>query len=306
MPPPTGDDGGAPPPPSDAGLPTPDAPPGMESVQGSIGPIPLMAGQEETVCIIKRLTNPDPLVVTNIQINLAPGSHHLILYSVPDTQEKLTPFPCQPFTGLAIGVAEPIVFANKSQVTWTFPSGVGFALAATQMVRIEAHYINATNNMINGQGAVTLQGWNQASAPPWQKAQGLFVGTSNVSIPPQATFSTGPQFQVGPAGTQLISITTHEHRLGTRAQVWASAMPGDQSTSIADDKDWSNPSWSLLQPAFTFDGKSGITFQCDWNNTTSQQVTFGESALNEMCFVGGYYYPSHGLDLCVDGTCFNR
>jgi hypothetical protein len=32
-------------------------------------------------------------------------------------------------------------------------------------------------------------------------------------------------------------------------------------------------------------------------------VSFGESALDEMCFVGGYYYPSQGMDLCLDGMC---
>jgi hypothetical protein len=28
-----------------------------------------------------------------------------------------------------------------------------------------------------------------------------------------------------------------------------------------------------------------------------------ESALDEMCFVGGYYYPSQGFQLCLDGQC---
>jgi hypothetical protein len=291
----------------DTGVPPPpDAGPGSESVQTSIGPIPVGAGQEETVCITKRLTNPDPLVITNIQIALAPGSHHLIVYSVTDTQENLTPTPCSPFQGLAIGNALPIVFANTSQVTWTFPSGVGFEVPAMQMVRIEAHYINPTASMIQGQGAVTMQGWVESQAPPWQKANGLFVGTTQISIPPQATFSTGPQFQVGPAGTHLISITTHQHRLGTRAQVWASAMPGDQATRIADDVNWSSPAWSHVMPQFDFNGTSGLTYQCDWNNSTSQTITFGESALQEMCFVGGYYYPATGFQLCIDGSCSTR
>ena len=33
---------------------------------------------------------------------------------------------------------------------------------------------------------------------------------------------------------------------------------------------------------------------------------FGESALDEMCFVIGYYYPSTGVDVCVDGMCEYR
>jgi hypothetical protein len=30
-------------------------------------------------------------------------------------------------------------------------------------------------------------------------------------------------------------------------------------------------------------------------------VTFGESALDEMCFIGGYYYPGNGFDLRIQG-----
>lgn len=51
-----------------------------------------------------------------------------------------------------------------------------------------------------------------------------------------------------------------------------------------------------LDPEIVFDGTNGIAYQCEWNNTTNQLVTFGESALQEMCFMWMYYYPSHGFD----------
>ena len=75
---------------------------------------------------------------------------------------------------------------------------------------------------------------------------------------------------------------------------------------LADDMDWSTPSWSLIAPQFDFDGTNGLTYQCSWTNTTDEVVSFGESALDEMCFVGGYYYPSQGMNLCLDGQCRNR
>ena len=49
-------------------------------------------------------------------------------------------------------------------------------------------------------------------------------------------------------------------------------------------------------------GTNGLSYQCDWNNTTKSTVTFGESALDEMCFIGGYYYPGHGFDIRIDGS----
>jgi len=43
----------------------------------------------------------------------------------------------------------------------------------------------------------------------------------------------------------------------------------------------------------------GFNFTCTWDNTTSTDVNFGESATNEMCFFWAYYYPSKGAQVCV-------
>jgi Copper type II ascorbate-dependent monooxygenase, C-terminal domain len=216
------------------------------------------------------------------------------------------PVNCTPFAGLALGTDIPIVFANKQSENWAFPTGIAVAIPANQMIKIEGHYINTTANDLQGTGTVSFDTVPASSAPAFQAAGFDFFGTTNITIPPNSTFSTGPLFQPGIAGTHLISITTHQHRLGTDAQVWASAQEGDTATQITNDTDWSNPSWRLIAPQFDFDGTNGLTYQCDWTNTTDQTVGFGESALDEMCFVGGYYYPSQGLNLCIDGQCHVR
>lgn len=282
------------------------APTGPVVAEASIGPIAVAAGEEKTVCIVKHLGNADDLVVSSISVNLAPGSHHLILYRTDATTENLTPTPCSPFQGIGSTNLAPLVFGNREQLSWTFPSGVGLPVPKNQMVRIEAHYINPSSSPITAQGTVTFQGTPQASAPPWQPADTAFYGTINIDIPPHAKLSTGPRFQAGMPGTHFISVTTHQHRLGTRAQVWASKAEGDLSRPLADDQDWAEPSWHAVDPVFDFDGTSGLTYQCDWNNVTDQTVHFGESALDEMCFVGGYFWPAHAIDICIDGKCRNR
>jgi hypothetical protein len=271
---------------------------GSNSVTAAIGPIPVAAGMEETVCIITPLTNAADMWVTDMHSTLAQGSHHLIIYTTTES-ENLTPTPCMPFQGIAFGVAKPMVIITKDRADWTFPQGVGLLLKAHQMVRVEAHYINVTQSALQGMGTVDIHGMPVAGAPPMQQADSLFWGTMNIDIPPNGTFSTGPQFQAGTASTHLISITTHQHRLGTGIQVWESAQSGDMGTQIADDTDWTNPSWKLLAPQYDFNGTNGLTYQCAWTNTTTQTVTFGESALDEMCFIGGFYYPSQGFQLCL-------
>jgi hypothetical protein len=274
-------------------------------LHASIGPIDVPAGVETTQCIVVPLGNTEDVVLDGYDINLTPGSHHLIVYLT--TQSVQTdPVNCSPFTGLALGTDIPVAFAGKEQMTWSFPTGVAIDIPANQNIKIEAHYINTTATDLQGQGNVAFHTTPKATAPAYQPAGFSFFGTFNIDIPPNSTYSTGPLYQAGPSGTQLISITTHEHRLGTRAQAWASAQPGDTSNQIADDQDWSQPAWKLLDPQFAFNGTSGLTYQCDWTNTTDQTVSFGESALDEMCFVGGYFYPGSGLYFCADNGCRHR
>ncbi|HEX8795565.1 MAG TPA: hypothetical protein VF765_31665, partial [Polyangiaceae bacterium] len=168
-----------------------------------------------------------------------------------------------------------------------------------------AHYINASAKAIQGHGQVNFHATPKASAPPYQAANFIAAGTPNINIPPNSSYSTGPLFTSPPAGTHMVLVTTHEHRLGTRAQVWASAKEGDLSNEVADDRDWASPAWRTLAPQLDFDGTNGLTYQCDWTNTTDQTIQFGESALDEMCIIAGYYYPSRGLIGCIgsSGQC---
>jgi hypothetical protein len=255
--------------------------------------------------VVVALGNTEDVVVDGYDVDLQPGSHHLIVYATSDAVQS-DPVNCTPFAGLALGTDMPIVFANELKETWSFPAGVAIPIPANQNIKVEAHYINTTASDLQGQGTVHFHYTPASSAPPYQAAGTNFFGTTNISIPPNSTYSTGPMFQKGIAGTHQVSITTHQHRLGTGIQVWESSASGQTGTQIANDMDWSNPSWALLSPQLDFDGTNGLTFQCAWTNTTDQTVGFGESALDEMCFVGGYYYPSHGLNLCIDGQCHQR
>jgi hypothetical protein len=276
------------------------------NMQASVGPIPLAPSQETTVCIVAPLGNTEDVVLNGFDMKLAPGSHHLIAY-LTDAAPTSTPFSCSPFVGVAFGTDVPIAFANAEDVTFSFPKGVAMDIPANSNVKIEAHYINTSASSIQGRGQVTFHATTKAAAPPYQPANFIAAGTTNIDIPPNSTYSTGPIFQAPPAGIHMVLVTTHEHRLGTRAQVWSSAKEGDMSTQIADDKDWASPAWRTLAPQIDFNGTNGLTYQCDWTNTTTQTIQFGESALDEMCIIAGYYYPSQGLIGCIgSGACRTR
>lgn len=281
-------------------------PTGSASVQTAIGPIPLQAGEEKTVCIVKKLPNEEDVVVSNITADLAPGSHHLIVSTTDATEENLTPTPCQTFSSILMGQTKPLIIVNTPHGVQTFPSGVGVLVPTHQMVRLEGHYLNSSTSAIQGAGTVTFNGVLAAQSPAYQAANTYVWGTAKISLAADATFTTPVVFQPGMPDTHVLSITTHEHRLGTLVQAWTSSAPGAKDEMLANDSNWSEPTWKMLDTPYDLNGANGLSFQCSWNNTTSDTITFGESALQEMCFLIGFYYPSHGLDVCIDGFCLER
>jgi hypothetical protein len=310
----------------------------------SIGPLDLAPGDEETVCIFKRLTTTEDIMATDFVADLAPGSHHLIVYKSTAPEENLDPTPCVPFLGLIDQSAIPIMLVGKLHVEFTLPANVGVSLPAGQMLKIEAHYINATSAHLQGQGSVQIRGVPTSQAQGFVEASYGFWGTTHIDIPPMSSFSTPVMYQSGIPGTNIFAVSSHQHQLGTHVQVWqtqpppgglhgdagaagasgddagdeagtdaGSAAPGDAGSwlppdapLVLDETDWSQPQIKSFAPPLTFDGSNGFAYQCSWNNTTTQEVKFGESALDEMCFVGLYYYPSQGFDLCLNGRCENR
>lgn len=288
-------DGGA-----DAVDPLPHGP-GSASV--GIGPIDLQPGVEKTVCVNQRLPIDDPLVINRIVADLAPGSHHLIVYATDETQEHSNPVDCSPFSHILAG-DRPLTIVQKPHDELAFPAGVGLLLDAHQMIKLEAHYINASPQALAGSAKVRFEGLRNATGTDFIPAAMAFWGTSSFKIPARSKGDTGVRFERGYTASSFFALTTHQHHLATRMRVWYSPRARDTSqVPIADTTNWAEPPLYRVDPPIQFDGVSGLSYRCEWNNTTDMQVGFGESANDEMCFVWLYYFPSHGFEMCVDGTC---
>ena len=266
----------------------------------SIGPITLNPGQETTVCITKRLGNANAIDITKMHTSLAPGSHHMIFYKSSDTTESPNPTPCQPFVGIIQGTV-PLFIAESPDSVLTFPQGVAYSLPANDMYRLEAHYINTTQQTIQGMGTVELY-TNTDPASITDHANLMFMGNANISIPPDnQVHSVGPTYHAIPAGTKIFGLTTHEHHLGVDAYITLSTSASDQGSMLLDNPDWNNPILKVFDPVIEMQAGHGLRFVCSYLNDTGQTVSFGESANSEMCFIWAYYYPDAGFQICATG-----
>jgi hypothetical protein len=269
-----------------------------DTITASIGPIPLASDEETTVCITMRLPNEEAVYIPRITVDLALGSHHLVVYRSMATEENLTPTPCTAFQGILQGQAVPLMITEKLSDDLTFPQGVALKIQPHQMIELEAHYINTGATMLQGMGSAHFETIPVTTANVIESDLAFF-GTLGIALSPAPGSQTvGPLFVTGKAGTHGFALTTHQHRLGTDFKIWSATSASDVNhTPVADTKDWANPPLYRLSPELDFNGSNGLAYQCQWNNTTGQLVTFGESALQEMCFLWMYYYPSQGFDM---------
>ncbi|HEY2747640.1 MAG TPA: hypothetical protein VGL86_23625 [Polyangia bacterium] len=267
---------------------------GTQTIEASIGPIAVPAGTERTVCSTFLLGNTTALDVVQIDATLLPGSHHLIFYESTATTEAKDPVDCQP---LDLSNGKPIYIAEtQGGNLLNFPTGVAYHLAANQMIRIEAHYLNATPNAIMGMGTVRLVGGPPAS---YQAADIMFCGsvTKLVSpgVPPGMSMLQ-PDFYQVPSGIKVFGLTTHQHLRGTLMTVDKSSSTA-AGTNLIMGKPYDNPPLVLFNDAnlVSFAPGEGLRWQCSYDNLDSMTYTFGESAQsNEMCFLWAYYFPSVG------------
>jgi hypothetical protein len=284
-----------------AGQPGDAGPTGPASYSLTFGPITVPSGTERTQCIVRRLGNPDPLQVGSIHNVLGNASHHMIVYRVADTVEQPVPFDCMPFTDtLDPSKGAPVMITQKKDDTLTLPSGVGYTMQPNQMLRIELHYLNSTPGDVMLSASTTMT----ATADYHDEADFLLIGDTDIKIPAGMQTTLGPVFyQIDPkyADAKFFALTGHEHRLGTDVQIAVATGATDTGTAVYDvpNWQWSEPNTIVHDPPFTIPTGGGFRFTCQWNNTTTTQVNFGESATDEMCFFWAYYYPSKGTNVCL-------
>jgi hypothetical protein len=260
-------------------------------------------GEEQTRCVIKKLPNDHALHFDRIETTLGPGSHHLILYRVTGTEEKPTPYDCEPFTDLLdTETSVPLMIAQQKKDGLELPPGIGIPLDAGQLVRIEMHYINTTSSPVEIQAKATFH--EMVEADLMAEADFLFFSNADVKIPPLSEHTAGPQFLAVPPeldGVKFLSFTGHVHRLGTGFTIAAADGPDGPDTMVYDPEgfSWSEPPTVRHDPPVTLPPGGGFRFSCSWNNTTPNEITFGDSANDEMCLFWTYYHPSKGPIACA-------
>jgi hypothetical protein len=265
------------------------------------GPVTVQPGEESTQCVTLNLGNVPAVHIGQIHNQLTGGSHHLIVYRTGEDEKPLAP--CNPFAGtLSSDGTTPLMITQRHDETLTLPNGVAFTLGAQQHIRLEMHYINTTDAPLDVKGTSTFIPMSDAAFQ--QEADFLFIGNPAINIPAGQSKTVGPVFFQPPAvlaQANFFALTGHTHKFGTNVLIATATGDTDTGTPVYDHDNWqwSEPDTTYFTPAFQLPSSGGFRFSCDYTNTGTTAVGFGESANDEMCFFWAYYYPSKGAQVCV-------
>jgi Copper type II ascorbate-dependent monooxygenase, C-terminal domain len=269
--------------------------------------------QELHTCQLATLPNTSDVEAVAFSHEYSVGSHHFLviqtdLDSIPadlSGQYDCT-FGNEPIMQHARGV---LYGAQTPVGHFPLPSGVGYHFTAGQVVILQAHYLNPTDQPID---AVLHFGIDVGKPADIQQQAGyLFFYDPFIYVPAGGTAASGISCNV-PKDINIISASTHYHQRGTGMRVWL-----DEAAAPADQPFYQTHDW---QHSLDFHGPldvpagSRLRFQCDYHNTDSTDVFQGPNAMtSEMCVFGGLYYPklTSAFDNCdslsvvgtANGTC---
>jgi hypothetical protein len=221
--------------------------------------------------------------------------HHWILFGTDNaTEEPGTIKGCTPnvpgayyITGWAPGGKD---FELPSNVALELPSGPSAGLI------LQIHYVSPDGKATKDHTGVRICTAKKGSRP--HLAAVHYTGSEGICLPPQEQHTVSgqcvPRQDMG--DIHLVGVSPHMHKLGTHLKVTLLRKNGDQE--ILYDAPFAFSSQVYLPfPIEKYVMHPGDTLQtdCTYDNTTDEQVHFGERTQDEMCYGFVTAWPAGAL-----------
>lgn len=283
-------------------------------------------GTENTdLCVAATLHNDAPIYVNAVDMAAAPGLHHSNWMWVPDNDNFDFPegtFSCEqgdgrhPFDQQIAAVFGGVLFAQSTQAsaeTQQFPPGAVIKIPPHSRIVADVHLVNAGDSPITVPLSLTLHPIPQAEVTV--ELAEMTMQNFAIALPPEQSSAFVVECDLGAQWTQLYGqgqVATpapdfhiyyslaHYHKLGT----------GLQFEALRDSDGGSDMIWAttaqigdhlggMLAPEFDITGHSKMRLTCDYTNTETTTVRWG-NASGEMCVALAYtdstYKWTMGLD----------
>ena len=269
-----------------------DAPPPGTTFRITTPDITIEAGQEITYCYHTTIPTTRAVGVKKWTSTMTPGSHHLILFMGSDQPDGTIETNCG-FGGSGLDLPVWTYSAQTPQQEAAMPVGVGMTIPAGERVFVQMHYLNTSDEPI--QAHVQIDAEAYAETETYTPASAYITYNTNINLAPNSLGTAGGECDL-PADVKFFALSTHAHRRATHTQV------NDGASVVFESDNWEHPGaadWRA-NPHYTF-SSGQLTYRCDYNNDTPNQVRTGDSAAtDEMCMAVGYFFPATAAKFCIN------
>jgi hypothetical protein len=186
---------------------------------------------------------------------------------------------------------DPLFIAGAGASTLQFPSDAGHVLTKGTQLLAQLHLLNLGKASVTGTVSIHM---HRSSVTNPRPVNSYIFGTMNVNLPPmqqsQVVSNCAVRDQVN-----LIAAFPHMHTLG-RAMHFEAGKSTDALASafVRDPFDFNDQHIDTVAINLAPGDKTRLT--CTYQNPNATAVTYGESTLNEMCYLIGFAidHPSGG------------
>ncbi len=167
------------------------------------------------------------------------------------------------------------------------PEGVAASLPANLKVLHEVHYVNATDQPVEIYSQVNA--WTIVESEVTDGIWGGSVRDENIFIPAQSTHTEWSRC-VFNRDVEILFLASHTHEKGVQFDI----APFDGETVgevFYTNDDWHDPKIVQYEDPLVVPAGEGFEWSCTWDNDTEAEVTYGNTADNEMCNLAVVHTP---------------
>jgi hypothetical protein len=278
-------------------------------IQMRTSPYTVGPGEDREWCEYRRLPIKKPMDVIGFEVRMPPGAHHFVVWGYGGTEQDDSKFPAGPVesvgcAGLGPGeIVPPVIMPLQSpNVRFKLPKGLAFRLEPGQQVWLNPHYRNPGTEAVTPDVRFNLHAAKPGKVEHY--VHGLIIGNmAGINIPANGTQTITAEW-TAPVNMNFALLTTHQHRLGTYANIELFDETNTTKTVIYENYEWEHPDNLWPQPALRMVKGQKIRITCTWDNTDPVPIRFGPNTTDEMCFILGFFYRDKGdTEPFVSPTC---
>ncbi|HVO29563.1 MAG TPA: hypothetical protein VMV18_02455 [bacterium] len=254
------------------------------SVTIGIAPWTVQAGEDRIWCKTMKVPFDQTIDVSKFTIDMAPGSHHFILYrTTANLPDGFGDCPAMGNETFVVGSQNPGTFA------FAYPQGLAMPLFAGEQLVLQSHYVNASNAAIQAKVDVTMDLIPHSEVTNYVET--FLIPDTSFAIPPQTFgYTDGGKNQTETPGLNILSISSHMHKRGTLFTI--AEIGATSSNNLFTTTTWDAPPIKVFDPPLVTDASKKLHYQCTWDNETTHTIHFGPTTEDEMCIMVVTVYPA--------------